>query len=245
MRKLYSIREITQMLNAELQSNSIDYRYTEERVRARLRYLRSKATTEAESLHVEPKIYGYDKRAKYYTEEDVNRLRAIWVGPMLAEFTEHHEDLNIIDSDKEEVEVREAKASDIEPIAKLNPLITAELDIITQVARMVKETKCKTFVAFNLDGEIIGWSQAEISSAASAVTGKLVGVIRIYVPSERKERRIITRSLLHRSHWWLITQKAKVVRFEILANMLDMEDLYKSMFLEEDPEIKTLRQNAD
>src|SRR5215470_4613606 len=89
--KLYSVKEIANILNEELEAQGSDYRYTEERVRSRLRYLRSKTTGESKSLHVTPRIIGYDRRAKYYTEEDVDKLRSFWIGPLTEEFSDYPE----------------------------------------------------------------------------------------------------------------------------------------------------------
>src|SRR5258707_6216043 len=143
MKKLYSVREITEMLNAELEASGADYRYTEERVRSRLRYLRSKATNEAKALHVTPKMMGYDRRAKYDTEEDVDKLRAIWIGPMLAEFEVHLEDLKNVDHERdEEVEVREARADDIVAIVKLVERENLEeQDVRGHIATMLRSRK--------------------------------------------------------------------------------------------------------
>src|SRR5258707_14433480 len=117
MKKLYSVREITEMLNAELGASGAEYRYTEERVRSRLRYLRSKATDEAKALHVTPKMMGYDRRAKNYTEEDGDKLRAIWIAPTLAEFAAHPLDVDTRDQEwGEEVDVPETRAADAKAI---------------------------------------------------------------------------------------------------------------------------------
>jgi hypothetical protein len=85
-KRLYSVHDITMLLNGELEASGAAYRYTEERVRSRLRYLRRKATDATRAVPLTPMVMGYDRRANYYTAEDVDTLRAIWIGPLPAEF---------------------------------------------------------------------------------------------------------------------------------------------------------------
>jgi hypothetical protein len=226
VKKLYSIKEITQMLNAELETSNVDYRYTEERVRARLRYLRSRATKEAEALHVEPKVYGYDRRAKYYTEEDVAKLRTVWIGPMLAEFTEQPENTEG-ESEQEEVEVREAKTIDIDSIQHLLPTKSAsEVDWQNFIGRMLKDSKGKVFVAFIPNGEIVGWSQAEVSSSLSLIEGDLAGIVRAFARSDRPEVHKIIRLLLYRGQWWLRKQNVRHIIIELPTTLTTSESDY-------------------
>jgi len=229
MAKLYSVKEITDQLNAELELHSLDYRYTEERVRARLRYARTKNL-------ITPKRMGYDRRAKYYTEEDVDKLRSLWVGPMLPEFETYEEDLQAIDPDAEEIEIRTAKAEDIQAILGLLPTSPAEAaDLSTYLAKMFKNSRNANFVAIRNDDEIVGWSQAEVSPAVSALEGTVTGLIRIRVPQDRQDKKIAARSLIYRAEWWLRDLSVSRILLEVPASMTDLKEwLVESVFFEED-----------
>src|SRR5258708_1549222 len=189
MKKLYSVREITEMLNAELGASGAEYRYTEERVRSRLRDLRSKATSEAKALHVKPKMMGYDRRAKYYTEEDVDKLRAIWIGPMLAEFEVHPLDLDTVDQEwGEEVDVREARADDAAAIFELVKGENVEERVVRgHIATMLKSRKRGTFVAVTGGGDVIGWPHAEGAPPPTPRRGRATSGCHILVPRENKD----------------------------------------------------------
>lgn len=238
MQKLYSIKEITQILNEQLAESGVDYRYTEERVRARLRYLRSKETQEAESLHVEPKVYGYDRRAKYYTDEDVQKLKSIWIGPMLPEFTEHASDAGGNDVEREEIEIREAKSSDALALNSLVSTIGSDFDFRGHIVRLLKESQGKVFIAFIPDDSIIGWAQAEVSSALTLIEGVLSGFIRVYVPQDRADKHTALRLLIYRAQWWLKRQDVQRIVAEVPKAFINLtEDTY----LEDDPELMIFR----
>lgn len=225
MPKLYSVKEITDVLNRELEDTDVDYRYTEERVRARLRYAQSKRL-------ITPKTMGYDRRAKYYTEEDVEKLRTSWIGPMLPEFEAYKEDIEALDTEHEEIEVRPAKEGDAEAISNLLPIKDyARGEFTIYLSKMLKGTKTGNFVALYNSEEIIGWSQAEVSPALSALEGEITGVIRIYVPAERKDRSIAARSLTYRAEWWLRNLNVSQVVIEVPDAMFDLRTLFTDTLL--------------
>ncbi len=246
MKKLYSVREITEMLNAELGASGAEYRYTEERVRSRLRYLRSKATDEAKALHVTPKMMGYDRRAKYYTEEDVDKLRAIWIGPMLAEFEVHPLDLDTVDQEwGEEVDVREARADDAAAIFELvKGENVEERDVRGHIATMLKSRKRGTFVAVTSGGDVIGWAHAEVSPPASLLRGRTTGVVHIRVASEKKDSPIAARSLIYRSQWWLTSQGAHEVIVEMPDTTASLQQLIESVSLQPDSDFVHFRSHS-
>src|SRR5271165_3109388 len=163
-KKFYTLKDIVEMLNGELENSELSYRYTEQAVRSRLRYLRSKGVEDHSKPLITPKVLSYDLRTKYYTEEDVQKLRALWIGPMIAEFHEYPEDLNRLE-EVDEVEVRPADSKDEEPISKLFQSASDEeaQDRLTRINRMLKEPNAKTFVALNQENEIVGWTQAKIA----------------------------------------------------------------------------------
>lgn len=236
MPKLYSVKEITDLLNRELEDTDVDYRYTEERVRARLRYAQSKRL-------ITPKTMGYDRRAKYYTEDDVEKLRTSWIGPMLPEFEVYKEDAEVIDTEHEEIEVRSAKESDAEAILNLLPMKDyARAEFRIYLPKMLKGTKTGNFVALYNSTEIIGWSQAEVSPALSALEGEITGVIRIYIPMERKESSIAARSLTYRAEWWLRNLNVSQVVIEVPEAMAGLYALFtETLFFEPEQRITLLK----
>ncbi len=240
MSKLYSVKEIAEMLNKELEESGVSYRYTEERVRSRLRYLRSRTTTESRALQVTPKILGYDKRAKYYTEEDVEKLRGIWVGPMLAEF-ETYVDGEAPSDEDEEVEVREATTEDKDPLIELIAAnSSASQGLQEQLARQLKAAKSGIFVAFTAEGELIGWSRAEVSHGMSMLQGIVVGMIYVFVSADKKEKAVATRALIYRAKWWLKSQKAARVIAVVPAAMSSLGALFEEMNLQNENDLMLL-----
>jgi hypothetical protein len=241
MRKLYTVREIAEMLNEELGKEGIDYRYTEERVRARLRYLRSKGVQSDEDPLVKPKVLGYDRRAKYYSEEDVAKLRAIWVGPMLPEFEVRSDIAEGEAGEGNEVMVRPATIADAEAIAQtVASQQVDKADVTPVVARMLKAPSSKTFVAQDDDGNIIGWSQAEVSPSATLSRQSTTGLIRLYVPAE-EIREPATQALIYRAQWWLIRQKCKQIVVEVPESLRDLHEVFNAMRLEPETSVSFLR----
>lgn len=245
MEKLYSVKEIAEILNKELEAGGDDYRYTEERVRSRLRYLRSKTTNESEAMAVKPRVLGYDKRAKYYTKEDVDKLRSFWVGPVLAEFSDYPEDLQVLElSGNEEVEIREAREDDATTIVSMlnsNNQTTEELKELFH--KMLKASRKGVFVAHTADNKIIGWAQGEISAAMSLVRGQTTGVIRLWVTEERQDSVIAARSLILRLQWLLSSQKAQEYVIESPAHLLELLSTLRGVRLETEKNVIVLHIN--
>jgi hypothetical protein len=229
-RKLYTVKDIVELLNASLEKDGTEYRYTEQSVRARLRYLQSKGVDNRDTPTITPKVLNYDKRTKYYTEEDVEKLRNILIGPMLPEFTEYDEDLPLLE-ENDEIEVRPATISDIEAISHLSglPKDKEQADIHDPVFRLVKEPNSKTFLAENSEKEIFGWSQAKISFGSSIVNGKLSGSIYIFIAKDKKGSKIALRSLIFRAHRWLKLRKAEMIVVEIPSSLADEENYLRSL----------------
>lgn len=245
MDKLYSVKEIAEILNNELEAGGSHYRYTEERVRSRLRYLRSKTTDEAKALAVKPRVLGYDKRAKYYTKEDVDKLRSFWVGPMLAEFTDYPEDLQVLESSgNEEVEVREATTEDAAVfVSMLGNANQSSEELEEHFHKMLKAFRKGVFVAQAANGEILGWAQGEISSALSLVRGQSTGLIRLWVTETRQDNVIAARSLILRLQWLLSSQKAKEYVIEAPASLYNVLTTLNRVKLEPEVNLIVLRVN--
>jgi hypothetical protein len=234
MAKLYTVKEMAELLSQEFGENPANYEFTEERVRARLRSARARGT-------IKPQRMGYDRRTNYYSEEDFAKLRASWIGPELPEFTEYREDLDILNPEEEEIYVRAATVSDGQAILSLFPPFQSEDEkdaIAIYVSKMLKSSQNTNFVATLNETEIIGWAQAEISVPTSLLKHGTTGVIRIHAPV-RKERPIAVRSLYHRAHMWLTDFHAQNVLVEVPADMADLEEVFqKRCFLE--PETRIL-----
>jgi hypothetical protein len=243
MKKLYSVKEIAEMLNRELEQQGVDYRYTEERVRSRLRYLRSKGVHDEEEPLVSAKVVGYDRRAKYYSEEDVEKLRHIWIGPMLPEFEVNPEDTSMQDRDDNEVLVRPAESRDIEQIAATLPSATdgEKADMHAHLGRLFKQQGSKSFVAIAYDEHVIGWAHAEISPAMSLVRGTVAGTIRFHLSTEVEMHRAAARALIFRSQWWLLRHGAGQIVVEVPAEMHDLESLLESMRMQPEGTMKYYR----
>jgi hypothetical protein len=176
-KRLYSVHDITTLLNAELEASGAAYRYTEERVRSRLRYLRRKATDAARALPVTPSVLGYDRRATFYTEEDVDKLRAIWTGPLPAESEglpwDEDEGEGVpgeAAEPGEDVDVREARADDVVAMCAL--VTRAHVDeraVRGHLATMVSARTRGTCVAVTSDGTLMGWG---LGARRGVVPGK-------------------------------------------------------------------------
>jgi hypothetical protein len=229
-KKLYTIKDIVELLNENLEKNEQPYRYTEQNVRSRLRYLRSKGVEEHEEPIITPKVFGYDRRTKYYTEEDVEKLRAILIGPMLPEFDEHEEDLSILE-EIDEVEVRPANIEDLEAIGKMSDpnYQTSGKNLHDPVYRMLKEPNSKVFVAINSEEQIIGWVQARISFAISITNHAPAGTIYLDVLEKKSERFIAARSLVYRAHRWLIRRDAEKIYLEMPSQLAELEDPLRNL----------------
>jgi hypothetical protein len=241
--RLFTIRDIVEILNKDLQRNDVEYRYTEQSVRSRLRYLRSKGVEDRAQPVVMPKTFGYDKRTKYYSEEDVEKLRSIWIGPMLAEFHDYPEDLPILE-EVDEIEVRPATDDDIEALAELprrsaeaQENETANTDMRDRASKMLKEPNSKTFVAFSADGKILGWAQAKIEFGQSLAQGDTVGAIHFYVSLVDKLANFALRSLIHRAQRWLDYRDAKHSVLVIQASMAGFEQYLHTIFLPDSTEL--------
>ena len=226
MSKLYTVKQMAEILNEEFGENPADYEFTEERVRARLRSARARGA-------ITPKHMGFDRRTNYYSEEDFAKLKAVWVGPERAEFTDYPEDLEIIDAEKEEVIIRPAKEGDVDGILALLPPVDDETgnSIRMYVSKVLKSRNHTNFVSTLNDEEITGWAQAEISAARSLIRNEVTGTISIFTPSTRKERPIIVRSLFHRAYSWLHQYSARKVIVEVPAFMADLEELFENTLL--------------
>jgi hypothetical protein len=248
MKKLYTVREIVELLNAELEKEGARYRYTEERVRSRLRYLRSKGVQQNEGPLVKAKILGYDRRAKYYSEEDVEKLRQIWVGPMLPEFEVGSSTSGAIDEEQDEVLVRPATIADVRQISELTATSSGSSweEIRAQVTRMLREPGSKTFVAIADDGSniAVGWSYAEMSPSMALALGSASGVIRVFASTDKRERSAATRALVYRAQWWLLRQKATRIIVELPQGNEDLEDLFNTMRISPDTEIRLFRADS-
>lgn len=220
MAKLYTVKEIAQIMNEEFGNNPADYKFTEERVRARIRAARDKGL-------IKPIRMGYDRRTRYYSEEDVEKLKSTWIGPELPEFTEHEEDTEIVEQSGE-VEVRPAKLQDLESILALFDIAEEETDTLKlYLAKMLKSKQVSNFVAIADENEIIGWAQVEISSALSILKGKPSGVVRLIV-IDNEAKIIAARSLAYRAQQWLSNLSVHHFSLEIPMSMSDMQEMLSS-----------------
>lgn len=248
MAKLYTVKEMADLLNKEFGSNPANYEFTEERVRARLRSARARGT-------ITPRYMGYDRRTNYYSEEDFAKLKASWIGPELPEFTEHPEDREVIDTTKEEVTVRPAKPADAEAIFDLIPAFgsaSQAQSMRNYVAKMLKSRDVVNFVSTLNDDAVTGWAQAEISAAVSVLQGAITGIIRVFVPNDRNDRVIAMRSLMYRTERWLRRFDVNRILVEIAESMADLRGtLTDQMSYQEKQaflyckEMSTTRQEAD
>jgi len=218
MGKLYTVKEMADLLTKEFGSNPANYEFTEERVRARLRSARARGI-------ITPKYMGYDRRTNYYSEEDFAKLKASWIGPELPEFTEHPEDREVIDTNREEVTVRPAKLADAEAIFDLLPAfgsVSQAESMRNYVTKMLKSRDVVNFVSILNDGAVTGWAQAEISAAVSVLQGAITGMIRVFVPNQRNDKVIAMRSLIYRAERWLKRFDVNQILVEMPESMADL-----------------------
>lgn len=204
----------------------------EQSVRARLRYLQSKGVENHEKTIITPKVLGYDRRTKYYSEENVERLRNILIGPMLPEFAVYEEELPILE-EIAEINIRPATIDDIEAISKLMHFVddgNGEM-LHNPIDRMLKEPNCKSFVAITPNNEIVDWSQGKISFASSVATGAPAGSICFFVNASDTLLKPIVRLLIHRAHRWLRLRNSKSIILEIPGSMKGLEEYLISLIL--------------
>jgi hypothetical protein len=218
-KKYYTVKDIVELLNGDLEKNDIQYRYNEQSVRARLRYLRSKGIENREKPVITPKAFGYDRRISL-------------MEPMLPEFHTYTEDLPILE-EVDEIEVRPSTIEDVEAISKLTPLNKPndEKLIHDPIYRMVKEPNSKTFVSFTVDNEIIGWAQARISFALSVTRSANTGEIHFFVSPSANHRQIALRSLVHRAERWLILRDVQYMLLMVPPSMAEFEEYLRNIYL--------------
>lgn len=216
-KKLYTLRDIVELLNEDLEKTELSYRYTEQSVRARLRYLQSKAAEDPTRPMITPKVLGYDRRTNYYTEEDVRILRELWTGPMLAEFDDGSGYLDSLDP----LDTREVRPAGEEDFAALIAFLGLEEDeeAKNRVFRMLKEPNAKTFVAIDENNAIVGWGQAKIAFGISVAEARVAGAITFYVAPDTSETIALMRSLTLRTYRWLIQRDAQIIVLEVPSTM--------------------------
>ncbi len=229
--KLYTIRDIVELFNRELAAHEASYRFTEQSVRSRMRYLRSKGVDDQTAPIITPKVFGYDKRTKYYTEEDVEILRRNLVGPMMPEFHDYEEDLPILE-EVDQIEVRPASAKDVDtlisPISLLHDAAQQAV-LHDNVSRMIKEPNSKTFIAVDENRTVLGWAQVRIAFAQSVAFGQQVGQICFWISPTEKLSEIALRSLYYRSERWLSLRDTRQTLIEIPASMSKFEGYLRNL----------------
>jgi DNA-binding Lrp family transcriptional regulator len=219
MAKLYTVKEIAELMSNEFGNNPADYKFTEERVRARIRAAREKGL-------IKPIRMGYDRRTRYYSQEDVDILKATWIGPELPEFTEYREDIETSE-DNEIVDIRAAKIQDAEAIISLFDIGQEEKVILEPyLDKMLKSKQVANFVATINENVIIGWAEVEISSALSLIKRKPYGLVRLNV-LDLEERIIVARSLAFRAQQWLNTLSVYHFTLEIPESMTNLQTMFE------------------
>jgi hypothetical protein len=227
MAELFTVKQIAEIMTKEFAGGAVESKFTEERVRARLRSARAQGIIKAQHL-------GYDRRTNYYTAEDIEKLKAEWIGPERAEFTDYPEDLDIINPDEEEITIRKATLKDADAIIALLPAGQPQQEkeaLRPYIIRMLKSSQYASYVAVMNEEVVIGCAQAEISPPASLIRRAVTGAIYIYVESTRKDARIIVRSLYHRARQWLAKFNVRSEAIELPADLTDLADEFaRTMF---------------
>jgi hypothetical protein len=240
MAKLYTVKEIAELMTREFGANPAGYEFTEERVRARLRSARARGIIKAQHL-------GYDRRTNYYTAEDVERLKSSWVGPESAEFPEYPEDLQLVNPDEEEITVRKATVKDIEAILTLLPSSQPVEDkeaLKPYIERMLKSSQYASFVAVLNEERVVGSAQVEISPPMSLIRGLPTGAIYIYSEHAKQYTPIVVRSLYQRANLWLTTFNVLSRTVELPTSLSDLiSELVATIFT--DPKTQVIMAESD
>ena len=231
-KKLYSVHEITAMLNEQMATYEIDYRFTEDRVRARLRYAQSKG-------EVTPKSMPYDKRASFYSASDFEYLKRAWIGaeggmPMGYDGTEPRE--------SQEVEVRKANTKDAMAILHMSALDEDHIAVyVPQLASLLRGSREQSFVAFATDGQLIGWAHAAYSVPESLIRGQSTGMLFLMLAAARPDAALAATLLMQVTLEWFSAPPVQAVLVHLPNALNDLAEMLGSSGWERDDGEQLLR----